>query len=140
MKEMNLSRFLEAQAQDYTVALQEVKRGRKTSHWMWYIFPQVKGLGRSEAAVYYAINNIAEATAYLNHPVLGTRLEEITHVLLQLPTNDPVAVFGGIDSVKLRSCMTLFSLVENTSPVFQQVLDKYFGGVRDRKTLDIISG
>ena len=124
----NLSRFLQAQETSYVAALQQVKEGRKTSHWMWYIFPQIKGLGQSETSRHFAISNKNEATAYLSHPVLGERLVRISTELLNLQLTDPVAIFGSIDSLKLQSSMTLFSLVEKAPLVFQQVLDKFFGG------------
>src|SRR5579885_2152596 len=114
----NLSRFLEAQKKDFEIALHEIKKGKKTQHWMWYIFPQIKGLGFSEMSKYYAIRDKAEAQEYLNHEILGARLIEISTALLNLNTNDPVSVFGSIDSVKLKSSMTLFSLMENSNSVF----------------------
>jgi uncharacterized protein (DUF1810 family) len=133
--ENNLTRFLEAQKGVYEVALREIQNGKKTGHWMWYIFPQIHGLGFSETTRFYAIRNKNEATEYLKHEVLGTRLVQISTELLKLHTHDPVKVFGSIDSLKLQSSMTLFSLLENTQPVFQKVLDKFFGGVQDENTL-----
>lgn len=135
--ENDLMRFVEAQEHVFGKALQEIKNGRKTRHWMWYIFPQISGLGSSETSRFYAIKDMTEAKQYLNHPVLGQRLVEITSELLKLETSDPVAVFGSIDSLKLKSSMTLFSLLENTNPVFQKVLDKYFGGKKDVNTIRI---
>ena len=136
---MSLSRFLDAQKDTYTIALNEIKKGRKSSHWMWYIFPQIRGLGFSETSKYYAIKDKSEAQEYLNHEILGQRLIEISTALLQLETNNSVTVFGSIDSVKLKSSMTLFSLLENTNPVFQKVLDKFFGGEKDEKTIRILT-
>ena len=136
---MSLSRFLDAQKDTYAIALNEIKKGRKTSHWMWYIFPQIKGLGFSETSKYYAIKDKREAQEYLNHEILGPRLMEISTALLKLETNNPVSVFGSIDSVKLKSSMTLFSLLENTDPIFQKVLDKFFGGEKDEKTVRILT-
>ena len=133
-----LDRFLDAQRGDYAAALAEVRRGRKTSHWMWYIFPQIAGLGQSSTARYYSIRDLEEAREYYAHPVLGQRLREISGVLLELRGSDPVAVFGGIDSMKLKSSMTLFSLAAPDDPVFQQVLDKYYGGEQDALTLRIL--
>ena len=101
-----LDRFLDAQRGDYAAALAEVRRGRKTSHWMWYIFPQIAGLGQSSTARYYSIRDLEEAREYYAHPVLGQRLREISGALLELRGSDPVAVFGGIDSMKLKSSMT----------------------------------
>jgi len=136
--ENSLQRFLDAQQQDYETALNEVKAGRKRSHWMWYIFPQIQGLGYSETSRYYAIENREEAAAYLNHPVLGKRLVEICEALLQSNTNDAYQIFGSPDDVKLKSSMTLFGAVDDEQPVFQQVLDKFFGGKRDDATLRLL--
>ena len=133
-----LDRFLDAQRGDYAAALAEVRRGRKTSHWMWYIFPQIAGLGQSSTARYYSIRDLEEAREYYAHPVLGQRLREISGVLLELRGSDPVAVFGGIDSMKLKSSMTLFAVAAPDDPLFQQVLDKYYGGERDALTLRIL--
>jgi uncharacterized protein (DUF1810 family) len=134
----NLSRFLEAQAGDYKTALKEVRNGKKTGHWMWYIFPQISGLGFSETSRLYAINNQAEATEYLKHEILGPRLIEISTELLNLPTNNAIEVFGSIDSLKLNSSMTLFSLLDPTDPVFQKVLDKFYGGKKDGNTIQLL--
>lgn len=133
-----LDRFLDAQRGDYAAALAEVRRGRKTSHWMWYIFPQIAGLGQSSTARYYSIRDLEEAREYYAHPVLGQRLREISGVLLDLRGSDPVAVFGGIDSMKLKSSMTLFAVAAPDDPLFQQVLDKYYGGEQDVLTLRIL--
>lgn len=133
-----LDRFLEAQRGDYAAALAEVRRGRKTSHWMWYIFPQIAGLGQSSTARYYSIRDLEEAREYYAHPVLGQRLREITSVLLALRGSDPVAVFGGIDSMKLKSSMTLFTAAAPDDPLFRQVLDKYYGGEQDSLTLRLL--
>ena len=133
-----LDRFLDAQRGDYAAALAEVRRGRKTSHWMWYIFPQIAGLGQSSTARYYSIRDLEEAREYYSHPVLGQRLREISGVLLELRGSDPVAGFGGIDSMKLKSSMTLFAVAAPDDPLFQQVLDKYYGGEQDALTLRIL--
>ena len=133
-----LDRFLDAQRGDYAAALAEVRRGRKTSHWMWYIFPQIAGLGQSSTARYYSIRDLEEAREYYAHPVLGQRLREISGALLGLRGSDPVAVFGGIDSMKLKSSMTLFAMAAPDDPIFQQVLDKYYGGEQDALTLRIL--
>ena len=133
-----LDRFLDAQRGDYAAALSEVRRGRKTSHWMWYIFPQIAGLGQSSTARYYSIRDLEEAREYYAHPVLGQRLREISGALLDLRGSDPVAVFGGIDSMKLKSSMTLFAVAAPDDPLFQQVLDKFYGGKPDRWTLQLL--
>ena len=133
-----LDRFLDAQRGDYAAALAEVRRGRKTSHWMWYIFPQIAGLGQSSTARYYSIRDLEEAREYYAHPVLGQRLREISGVLLELRGSDPVAVFGGIDSMKLKSSMTLFAVAAPDDPLFRQVLDKYYGGEQDVLTPRIL--
>ncbi len=136
----NLQRFIDAQEIDYPRALAEIKNGRKQSHWMWYIFPQIAGLGLSETTKHYAINDINEATAYLEHPVLGARLIEISTALLQVNNKTAHDIFGSPDDRKLRSSMTLFSAVPNADPVFQAVLDKYFNGENDLKTVALING
>ena len=133
-----LERFVQAQEGSYARALQEIKNGRKTSHWMWYIFPQLSGLGHSQTARYYAIRDRAEAEAYLAHPVLGKRLLEISSELLKLESSDATAVMGWPDDLKLKSSMTLFSLVSR-EPVFRQVLEKYFRGEEDAYTVQAIS-
>ena len=130
----SLQRFLDAQATDYAQALAEVKAGRKRSHWMWYIFPQIRGLGFSETARFYGIQDLAEATAYLQHPVLGSRLVAICEALLTLPGSNATSIMGSPDDLKLRSSMTLFAAVPGAGPVFQQVLTKFFGGGPDSKT------
>ena len=137
--EIMLSRFLKAQENDYEMALSEIKSGRKIGHWMWYIFPQFKGLGYSETSIYYAINDIEEAKEYLKHPILGTRLKEISNELLKLEQSDARLIFGGIDSMKLKSCMTLFWAVDKeNADVFIKVIDKFFDGNFDDLTLSLI--
>jgi uncharacterized protein (DUF1810 family) len=140
---VELNRFVEAQdtGGTYAAALAELRRGRKTSHWMWFVLPQVAGLGRSEMAQRYAVADLAEARAYLADPVLGQRLRECAEVLLGLPGSDPVAVFGRVDAVKLRSSMTLFSRaaeVELDRQLFDGVLAKYFEGEPDPATLELL--
>ena len=137
MIEAVLDRFIEAQVKSYGTALQEIRNGRKESHWMWFIFPQIKGLGYTDISKYYAIQNRSEAEAYLAHPVLGKRLAEISEALLDLETNNPVEVFGGIDAKKLQSCMTLFWLAGG-GDVFGDVLMKYFGGELDWGTVALL--
>jgi len=135
----NLKRFVDAQATDYAQALTEIKNGRKRSHWMWYIFPQIQGLGFSSISQHYAISDLAEAKAYLAHPVLGKRLVEISTALLGLASSDATQVFGTPDDLKLKSSMTLFAAVPGADPVFEAVLAKFFKGVQDSKTLQNLS-
>ena len=127
---MSLERYYIAQQQDYAKALEELQNGKKQSHWMWYIFPQLKGMGHSPTSRYYAIQSFTEANEYLNDPVLGPRLLRLSEVLLNAETADPVQIFGSTDAVKLRSCMTLFSLVAEHPDVFNAVLDRFFDGTR----------
>lgn len=138
MDKYHLERFVSAQEQSYKDALHEIQTGRKRTHWMWYIFPQIKGLGFSEMAKYYEIQSFEEAEAYLNHPVLGTRLIEISNALLTLECNDARIVMGTPDDLKLRSSMTLFSIVDSKYDVFQKVLDKYYKGKKDGRTISIL--
>ena len=138
---MGLNRFAEAQdaGGTYATALAELRRGRKTSHWMWFVFPQVAGLGRSPTAQLYAVSGLTEARAYLADPVLGQRLRECCEVLLELDEPDAVAVFGSVDAMKLRSSMTLFSRVaevELDRALFDGVLEKWFDGEADPATLE----
>ena len=133
-----IKKFLDAQKNDYRQALQEIRRGQKQSHWIWYIFPQLKSLGRSETAKYYGINDLEEARAYLAEPTLRSRLIEISEALLGLSENDPRRVMGYPDDLKLRSSMTLFAAADPDCPVFQQVLDKYFNGEPDPLTLELL--
>jgi len=134
-----LERFVKEQDKSYQDALSELKSGRKRSHWMWYIFPQIKGLGFSEMAKYYAIENIKEAEDYLAHPILGKRLIKIALVLLELDENNADKVFGYPDDMKLKSSITLFANVNRTNPVFIKILDKYFDGEQDAATLRLIN-
>ena len=134
----NLDRFIQAQGHSYETALSEIKNGFKRTHWMWYIFPQLKELGRSSTAKYYGIEDLEEAKMYLAHPVLGTRLKDISEALLKLETNDPYRVMGDIDGLKLCSSMTLFAEVEGYDSVFGKVIDKYYGGKRDVNTIHIL--
>ncbi|MDO9370860.1 MAG: DUF1810 domain-containing protein [Sphingopyxis sp.] len=134
----DLSRFVEAQEGIYAAALAEIGRGKKRSHWMWFIFPQLAGLGRSATAQLYAIRSADEARAYLAHPVLGPRYRECVAAVQDLAASDPVAVFGSIDAVKLRSSLTLFEAV-NGHPLFGAALDRWFGGERDARTLDLLA-
>ena len=134
----HLERFLTAQERDYATALREIRGGRKRSHWIWYIFPQLKDLGHSETAKYYGIKDLDEAKAYLSEPTLRARLIEISEALLSLRVNDPETVMGYPDDLKLRSSMTLFAAADPEEPVFGQVLEKFFHGRPDQRTLDLI--
>jgi len=134
----DLKRFLDAQENDFERALAEIKRGRKQSHWMWYIFPQIAGLGLSETSRFYAVKDRAEAELYLAHPVLGARLVEMSEAFLEIEGKTANQIFGSPDDVKLKSSMTLFGALKNTNPIFQSVLDKYFNGTNDLRTLQLI--
>lgn len=138
MKEENLQRFIDAQQREYPIALKEIQTGRKQSHWMWYIFPQLQGLGNTETSKFYALADLTEADAYLSHPLLGSRLVEISNELLKLNKNDPTDIFGHPDDLKLKSSMTLFAEIPLTNPVFIQVLNKFYAGSKDDKTLDLL--
>ena len=129
-----LSRFVAAQTDTYAQALTELRAGRKTSHWMWFVFPQVAGLGRSSTAQHYAVSGLDEARAYLAHPVLGPRLVEAARALADLPGSDAARVLGSTDAMKLRSSMTLFAHADPAQPVFRAVLEQYFGGEEDPAT------
>jgi uncharacterized protein (DUF1810 family) len=135
---MGLERFKEAQEKDYKTAFDEVSDGRKRGHWMWYIFPQIAGLGMTETSRFYAIKSIEEATDYLTDETLGVRLIDICKALLKLGTNDPHQIFSTPDDLKLRSSMTLFDAVPATFPVFGQVLEKFYRGQRDERTLQLL--
>jgi uncharacterized protein (DUF1810 family) len=139
MAKSTLERYVTAQESDYDTALSEIRAGKKRTHWMWYIFPQVEGLGFSETSRYYAVKGIAEAEDYLRHPLLGRRLIQISNELLHLDTSDATAIFGSPDDLKLKSCMTLFALVPQTDPVFAAVLSKFFGGRMDELTVQLIA-
>jgi uncharacterized protein (DUF1810 family) len=132
----DLQRFVAAQdaGRSYHQAIAELRRGRKTSHWMWFVFPQITGLGQSPVSRMYAISGLAEAKAYLAHPVLGPRLVECAAILGGLSGRTAEQIFGGIDALKLRSSMTLFLRADPDEPVFRQVLDQYFGGKPDPAT------
>ena len=134
----DLKRFLEAQETDFETALAEIRKGRKQSHWMWYVFPQIAGLGSSETSRFYAVKDRAEAELYLAHPVLGARLVEISEALLESEGKTANQIFGSPDDVKLKSSMTVFGALKNTNPIFQSVLDEYFNGTNDLRTLQLI--
>ena len=131
----DLDRFLKAQERDYKEALSEIRSGRKRSHWIWYIFPQLAALGHSSNAKYYGIEDLGEAKAYLENDTLKARLVEISNALLELDSSDPGAVMGYPDDLKLRSSMTLFREADPSIEVFQKVLDKYYGGKADQATV-----
>lgn len=133
----NLSRFIEAQKSEYPIALRELQKGRKRSHWMWYIFPQLEQLGHSYNAKFYGLAGIEEASEYLLNSILGARLREVSEAILALPTDNAHDIFGGIDAMKLCSSMTLFDAV-SPNDIFARVIKKFFDGKRDNKTLYLI--
>jgi uncharacterized protein (DUF1810 family) len=137
--EHNLERFITAQKGVFQTALFEIKQGRKESHWMWFIFPQIQGLGFTDTSKFYAIENIQEAKDFLDHRLLGPRLILIASALLALETNDAHQVFGSPDDLKLHSSMTLFAEVKGADPIFEQILRKFFGSRKDNKTLKILA-
>lgn len=134
----DLQRFITAQQRDFPTALREISQGRKQSHWMWYIFPQLRGLGRSSMSAYYGIDGLEEAAAYLNNPYLAGNLQTICQALLALDTSSARSVFGTPDDKKLRSSMTLFAAAAKDPALFQSVLDKFFGGQSDARTLSML--
>jgi uncharacterized protein (DUF1810 family) len=134
----NLNRFLTAQKRDYEQALNEIKNGRKQSHWMWYVFPQFDGLGFSPTSKQYAIKSVEEARAYLAHPVLGQRLIECAEAMPQVEGRSAIEILGSPDDMKLRSSATLFATVSPTDSVFDRLLGKYYGGRRDARTIHLI--
>lgn len=135
----DIDRFIEAQEYDYETALTEIKNGKKESHWIWYIFPQLRGLGYSEYSEYYGIDGYDEAVLYLENETLRERLIEISNALLELDENDPVKILGYIDAKKVSSSMTLFAAVDPDEEVFREVLNKYYNGDRDSRTLDMLN-
>jgi uncharacterized protein (DUF1810 family) len=135
----NLERFILAQQQVYPAVLAELKAGQKQTHWMWFVFPQIKGLGRSATAQHYAIASKEEARAYLEHPVLGRRLQECARIISQIEGRSAEQVFGGIDALKLRSCMTLFALTSEEPTIFNDILNKFFDGKPDQATIGLLS-
>lgn len=138
MKGYNLQRFVDAQHTDYQMALSEIMKGRKRSHWIWYVFPQFKEFAHSHIAEYYGIEDKGEAEAYLQHPILGHRIREISKVLLQNKDKDINEIFGELDAGKVRSCMTMFDYLA-PNDVFGQVLDTFYGGKRGRRTLKVLN-
>ena len=134
----NIKRFVKTQEYDYVRALTEIQNGRKRSHWMWYIYPQLKELGRSSTAQYYGIVDIEEAKEYINHPVLGVRLKEISEALLSNGINNPYEVMGDIDRLKFCSSMTFFAEIEGYDSVFSKVIEKYYNGKKDENTICLL--
>ena len=137
--EYDLTRYIKAQAQDFDVALSELKAGFKKSHWMWYVFPQIIGLGQSRTSIFYSIKNIDEARAYMEEPTLRANMLAACEALVALETNDATYVFGSPDDIKLQSSMTLFKEACPELDIFGRVLDKFFDGKSDPRTLEIIS-
>ena len=135
---MDLERFVDAQAGTYDRALAELRAGRKTSHWMWWIFPQVAGLGRSSTAAAYGVADLDEASAYLRHEVLGPRLVECCRALLALEDVSAERVLGSVDAMKLRSSMTLFAHADPSEPVFRDVLERLYDGHEDERTVQLL--
>lgn len=135
----DLARFLDAQNKLYLTAFSEIEKGKKETHWMWFIFPQIKGLGTSDTSVLYAIADLKEATEFLEHPILGKHLVEISELLLTFKRKSAEAIFGDLDAQKLHSSMTLFAQVENANPVFQEIVDAFFSGIPDAATLAILN-
>ena len=134
----DLERFVDAQRTTYDAALSELRDGRKTGHWMWYIFPQIEGLGRSRLAETYAISSLEEALAYIAHPLLGARLFECAQAAVQIPGGSAREVFGSPDDLKFRSSMTLFAAVSPEGSVFEAALERYFAGRGDEATLELL--
>jgi uncharacterized protein (DUF1810 family) len=135
----NLTRFVQAQGRDYEQALAEIRAGDKRSHWMWYVFPQLKGLGSSPTSMHYAIKSAQEAVAYLAHPLLGPRLMECAASALQVADRSAFEIFGSPDDMKFRSSATLFASVSPEGSVFHRIIDKYFDGKRDVRTIELLS-
>ena len=140
MTAFDLDRFVAAQAGVYAQALAELEAGAKRSHWMWFVFPQLAGLGRSPTAIFYAIGSADEARAYLAHPLLGARLRDCVAAILRHKDRSAEAIFGAVDAMKLKSSMTLFEAVASDPAPFAAVLDAFFAGARDAATLDLLRG
>ena len=135
----NLDRFIVMQEKDYEKALNEIKGGKKLTHWIWYIFPQLKGLGSSATAEYYGIEDLNEAKAYLENEYLKNNLLEISQALLDLNSSDPTEILGYPDDLKVKSCMTLFYYADQSIEVFKKVIDKFYNGEFDRATIKMIN-
>jgi len=138
MDQYNLNRFIEAQMTTYEGAMLELARGRKDSHWIWYVFPQIEGLGRSDTAKLYSIKSLEEGRAYLEHPLLGPRLNKACEILLSLKDSSMDEVMGFPDNLKLLSSMTLFEALSDSSSVFTKIIEIYFDDERDEASLEII--
>ena len=134
----DLTRFVRAQEHDYAQALLEIRSGKKRTHWMWYLFPQIDGLAFSSTAKHYSIKSVAEAKAYLDHPILGPRLLECAEAVVRVEGRSATEIFGSPDDLKLRSCATLFACVSPRNSVFDRLLTKYYRGERDGKTLQLL--
>jgi uncharacterized protein (DUF1810 family) len=134
----DLTRFVRAQESDYERALSEIRSGKKRTHWMWYVFPQIDGLAFSSTAKHYSIKTVAEARAYLDHPILGPRLLECAEAVVRVEGRSATEIFGTPDDLKLRSSATLFACVSPRATVFERLLTKYYGGERDGKTLQLL--
>jgi uncharacterized protein (DUF1810 family) len=135
---MDLNRFIVAHEENFDRACKEIKSGKKTSHWMWYIFPQLDGLGTSPMAKKYAIKNLDDARLFLEHPILGGNLLKITKELLKAKTSNPTEIMGTIDDLKLNSCMTLFANVNSEIKFFDEVISKFYDGKQDQRTLELL--
>ena len=138
-RDFHLNRFVEAQDPVYAQVCSELKRGQKTGHWMWFIFPQLAGLGSSEMSRRFAISSVREAEAYLKHPVLGARLKECADLVLKVSGKSAYEILGTPDDLKFRSCMTLFAEVEKESSVFEDNIRKYFSGIHDQRTMGLFT-
>ena len=134
-----LERFIEPQEQDYEQALKEIRNGRKVSHWIWYIFPQLRGLGKSYMSDYYGIRDLDEAKAFLQDPYLGKHLQKISEALLNLDNDNATQIMGRPDDMKLKSSMTLFACADPENAVFEKVLEKFYNGHKDGRTLKMLS-
>ena len=134
----DLQRFVRAQQDEYRSALEEIQRGRKHSHWMWFIFPQFAGLGLSETSLHYSIKSMEEVHAYLEHPLLGPRLRECAETLCRIPDRTATEILGHPDDLKLQSCATLFALALPAGSVFERILDRFYEGKRDPRTLELV--
>ena len=138
MDDHDLDRFLKAQGDTYDTALDELKAGRKRSHWIWFIFPQIAGLGQSPTSQFYGVKSLDEAAAYLRHPILGGRLHESLKTLQMLEETSADRIFGDLDAMKFRSSLTLFAEAAPADPIIEAALDRWFGGRKDEKTLQLL--
>lgn len=138
LDEFNLERFLDAQEHSYSIASTELRAGKKRSHWIWYIFPQLRGLGVSSTSHTYGLAGLREAQAYLDHPILGQRLKEAIRLMLNQKNPDAGDVLGELDALKFKSCLTLFSLAASSEKIFNDALERFFNGERDLQTLKLL--